>query len=279
MRGTLERLATPRAPRIRIIPAHAGNSWPRAAQAHVGSGSSPRMRGTLSRPSAASSSDHPRACGELTLALYKQHAPKRRIIPAHAGNSLLKLHGQAGSPSTDHPRACGELSSTKPTAASSRIHGSSPRMRGTQLPGLQIGSSTGVADHPRACGELMRRCTTLETEPIQFRIIPAHAGNSYRDGCGTTYFMPPQTDHPRACGELELADRPTVMLDPGSSPRMRGTRRTLAFASPRMRGTHARQASSTGSSPRMRGTPQRDLAQGDWIIHRIIPAHAGNSCR
>ena len=53
---------------------------------------------------------------------------------------------------------------------------------------------------------------------LEYRIIPAHAGNSVGSNLETS----PIPDHPRACRELEdgfllLGDRH------GSSPRMRGT--------------------------------------------------------
>ena len=76
-------------------------------------------------------------------------------------------------------------------------------------------------------------------DPNVGRIIPAHAGNSPRQG-RTPY---PSPDHPRACGELGV-DAARLTRPDGSSPRMRGTHRA--------------------SGPRCA-----------W--RRIIPAHAGNS--
>ena len=70
-------------------------------------------------------------------------------------------------------------------------------------------------------------------------IIPAHAGNTMcRRPIGTC-----RGDHPRACGE-----HPAVI---------------------------AALNVEAGSSPRMRGTPP-DLCQ-HGRVHRIIPAHAGNT--
>ena len=204
MRGTLVR-PIERIPDGRIMPAHAGNSFPQASRS---------LRRT----------DHPRACGELsrisiasrpeigssprmrgTRSCTASDRQSNRIIPAHAGNS----------------------NKTK------ALHGSSPRMRGTRRaspPGGDVdriipahaGNSlfltVAVAlrtDHPRACGELGRRCTqhhdpigssprmrgTLGSETFKVahgRIIPAHAGNS---SSPTAYNATP-SDHPRACGEL-----------------------------------------------------------------------------
>ena len=78
-----------------------------------------------------------------------------------------------------------------PALASS---GSSPRMRGAR----------GVANLP----------------PLHARIIPADAGST----TGGSRDCSPARDHPRGCGEHGC--RPGgVVLDPGSSPRMRGALR------------------------------------------------------
>ena len=269
MRGTrlhpIARLA-----QYRIIPAHAGNSATDGI-----------------RP--LSTSDHPRACGELrarqraaqdplgssprmrgTRLLLVSRVEPLRIIPAHAGNShpehVALVH------SADHPRACGELRDDPQNRSTSA--GSSPRMRGT--PGHHHGE-----------------------EPVR-RIIPAHAGNSA--STRETISRPP--DHPRACGELELNAAFAQQLA-GSSPRMRGTLQGTAAQvrviriipahagnSPRhflhtyRTSDHPRACgelltsltlleSSSGSSPRMRGTLPMLGCQA--VNLRIIPAHAGNS--
>ena len=196
--------------------------------------------------------------------------PRRRIIPAHAGNSSESLEPLCELP--DHPRACGELS--RFAHATISIIGSSPRMRGTHgsIPRLHslvriipahAGNSACRArcpsvfsDHPRACGELevrhrswrwevgssprMRGTLELRGETrVLRRIIPAHAGNSREHFDIVDVF----SDHPRACGELEHRS-PTGRICGGSSPRMRGT--------------HSRRS-------------------GSGRHGRIIPAHAGNS--
>ena len=133
----------------------------------------------------------------------------QRIIPAHAGNTThpLPTHSQ----SEDHPRACGEHAK-RDTATQSRS-GSSPRMRGTLV----------IALRPESC----------------MRIIPAHAGNT---AAGLTQQQEPG-DHPRACGE-HYVQKYTIFDNPGSSPRMRGTRYSN---------------------------------QRRTRCNRIIPAHAGNT--
>ena len=166
MRGTLARIG--RMPcRPRIIPAYAGNTpdhrrrksyqgdHPRVCGEHLLndgtlfllSGSSPRMRGTLT------------GCPHL--------AQMCGIIPAYAGNTL-HISGSKGA-IMDHPRVCGEhlgRLAILPTRA-----GSSPRMRGTRglghLQRFQAGIIPAYAgntisaascicssrDHPRVCGE------------------------------------------------------------------------------------------------------------------------------
>ena len=116
-----------------------------------------------------------------------------RFIPAHAGNTARpRLQGFVGAV---HPRACGEHSRLTDTERST--HGSSPRMRGT----------------------LLRDDGTLWLN----RFIPAHAGNTPRDGRTTSA----NTVHPRACGEHALFAAVAFSIV-GSSPRMRGTRKAVS---------------------------------------------------
>ena len=175
-------------PGVRFIPARAGNSSsvnerPSTAPVHpracgeqqyrrcgleYGTGSSPRVRGTGPQN--------------------RIHYPRRRFIPARAGNSRgdHRRHGRAAV----HPRACGEQASS--TLPSSPVSGSSPRVRGT----------VGYA----ALASLVRR------------FIPARAGNSkwhcHRHPCSAV--------HPRACGEQAFM-LPSKSISNGSSPRVRGT--------------------------------------------------------
>ena len=214
----------------RFIPAYAGNSWtangagqrrtvhPRvrgelrspAGKGQGNRGSSPRTRGT------------PNACRVVAFG--------KRFIPAYAGNSV----GQDGHASAVavHPRVRGELTITSSPIDGSA--GSSPRTRGTHLPG--------------------------RAEPNDPRFIPAYAGNS----------VPPHRIrvcspvHPRVRGELNHFVNVTA-VNLGSSPRTRGTRppaitcRIHVTVHPRVRGeltfvtTHTHK--TTGSSPRTRGTP------------------------
>ena len=140
--------------------------------------------------------------------------------PAHAGNSIIHVRGNAVVPV--HPRACGELAAY--ASFESLANGSSPRMRGTQ------------------CNDRRQSET--------FRFIPAHAGNSHSplpcDSRGPV--------HPRACGELFSKKGLNLRLH-GSSPRMRGTpdrntrRHSLSRFIPAHAGNSTRRPSETNRKP------------------------------
>ena len=276
-------------------------------------GSSPRMRGARKRPAqqqlaggiipayAGSTRrararrgpwrDHPRVCGEHTIAfswngeklgssprmrgarvLAKRPRSSGRIIPAYAGSTSACVTRTRAS--RDHPRVCGEHPLRWHTPTS--MQGSSPRMRGALT-----ASSTARA----SCG-----------------IIPAYAGSTPR--------RPPSRcswrDHPRVCGEhgdVYLC----VGSDGGSSPRMRGapvaigednlvvgiipayagstfasrTRGWETWDHPRVCGEHSRvpavDGHEPGSFPRMRGAPRRVDRVG--FEQGIIPAYAGSTSR
>ena len=233
-----------------IIPACAGNTsssravasrtWdhPRVCGEHhvpvqeyvPAAGSSPRVRGTR--------------------AGLRHRMSDPGIIPACAGNT--KYCPRRKYADWDHPRVCGEhpceliLPAARP--------GSSPRVRGTRgrvgfferaggiIPACAGNTFAPSAltwcpwDHPRVCGEHFdHKGETLPAQGSSPRvrgthplgpvphvwpgIIPACAGN-------TTTRSPPSRaprDHPRVCGEHH--PRATIAeVDPGSSPRVRGTR-------------------------------------------------------
>ena len=172
------------------------------------------------------------------------------IIPAYAGNTLKSC--AIILPPWDHPRVCGEHRDLR--SSGRRAQGSSPRMRGTQVPAKQ-----GV---------------------LPFGIIPAYAGNT----CWTRYYRRIVGDHPRVCGEHKFR-RSKGFFCSGSSPRMRGTpslpfhdheivgiipayagntrtpsrKSTTGRDHPRVCGEHCwielMSVPILGSSPRMRGTP------------------------
>ena len=215
---------------LRFIPACAGNSrptsrraWPRTVHPRVCgelrsvdtrmsvvSGSSPRVRGTRARRSAASAPRpvHPRVCGELAAVSSSTctatgSSPRvrgthrrrlravqlRRFIPACAGNSAPTPTSLGRTPV--HPRVCGEL------APHGHRHAAAERFIPACAGNSRGGGRAALAwpVHPRVCGELFDRCFGR---------------------------MEGVTVHPRVCGELGV----TVTADedaPGSSPRVRGT--------------------------------------------------------
>ena len=174
-----------------------------------GHGSSPRLRGTPltpfrelfwfrfipapagnARPSTGAMqcwTVHPRACGErIRRRLGDVTYP--RFIPAPAGNAFRRA--MSVSFEAVHPRACGERAFVKPPIGA--IRGSSPRLRGTQREGSQIGLSR--------------------------RFIPAPAGNA----ASVSVCAADDPVHPRACGERYRCSRCNRACA-GSSPRLRGT--------------------------------------------------------
>ena len=152
---------------VGIIPAHAGNTG--QAEQHYGRCEDhPRTCGEHSAPSvnvsiAAGSSPHMRGTRDGQRTDHR----RRGIIPAHAGNTMIRLG--LGRRRRDHPRTCGEHCG---------IHffiddyqGSSPHMRGT-------------------------RCH-VRYGYLHAGIIPAHAGNTNLSSLCVWV----AGDHPRTCGE------------------------------------------------------------------------------
>ena len=196
----------------------------------------------------------------------------RGIIPAYAGNTssdVTPLH-----PIRDHPRVCGEHCIIG--SVQNIRQGSSPRMRGTPV--------------------------HVDNFTVDRGIIPAYAGNTK---CSSRT-APTSRDHPRVCGEHAFCSFVSSFAR-GSSPRMRGTLRTIMISThhegiipayagntyverinvdlvgdhPRVCGEHrvrcAVHMTLRGSSPRMRGT---HLVPRAWMAGPgIIPAYAGNTRR
>ena len=281
-----------------IIPAYAGNTatpntsglrtgdHPRVCGEHGAvrepicrkTGSSPRMRGTLCR---------------LFQSIYYTG-----IIPAYAGNT--DLHARDVMHVRDHPRVCGEH--IERAQFDGVGVGSSPRMRGTRAPQIDMQWVQGIIpayagntqdtielrtfdwDHPRVCGEHGSRSTDCDTpvgssprmrgtlvnrvHPLTvFRIIPAYAGNTRTSNhltCGAW-------DHPRVCGEHVVVHRIQSFFE-GSSPRMRGTRHVVIFEHlrtgiiPAYAGNTLRRMSrreSSGDHPRVCGEHAR---AGAWPV-------------
>ena len=150
-----------------------------------------------------------------------------------------------------------------------------PRARG-EHPLLKTMSRRFLGSSPRTRGTLGRGWSYRTSE----RFIPAHAGNTRSRAL--IRFL--RAVHPRARGEHPLESAVSSRFI-GSSPRTRGTHKTISFAAlplsvhPRARGEHRSTSSTmaftTGSSPRTRGTPRlREAHRRAW---RFIPAHAGNT--
>ena len=256
----------------RIIPAHAGQTRRRE------------------KPS-CTMPDHPRTCGANAVARacavlpvgssphMRGKLPQRRffagrlrIIPAHAGQTfcvatcIIKI--------SDHPRTCG--ANTPPSRSMPCAFGSSPHMRGKPpacfrqvwllriIPAhagqTRVPYATGPlrGDHPRTCGANAVSCCGYQgmggssphmrgkhvlsyDDHSLLRIIPAHAGQTRR----RAGVPRDRTDHPRTCGANDAAA--------------------------------VREFDSLGSSPHMRGKLFAALYLR--CLRRIIPAHAGQTCR
>ena len=196
----------------------------------------------------------------------------RRIIPADAGSTLASISIRKDL--RDHPRRCGEH-------------------HGVGLPGGGRGGSS-----PQMRGARQHRIRVRRTPGI----IPADAGSTE---C-VTYHRQIHRDHPRRCGEHDVVQADPIPVA-GSSPQMRGARRTLGHLDmhpgiipadagstspwpgprsrrwdhPRRCGEHTSPRTGPyglrGSSPQMRGA--RRGCVWDDVFARIIPADAGSTFR
>ena len=163
----------------------------------------------------------------------RSRAVPRGIIPACAGKSVPSAGGEVKE--EDHPRVCGEK--LEDLGAEGLEQGSSPRVRGKVVGGLDDGAdegiipacagkrlnvfkfSVGLQDHPRVCGEkdAMRSdgVNGLGSSPrVRGKggagrgdgscvgIIPACAGKSDLASQLATI----AEDHPRVCGEKAECD-------------------------------------------------------------------------
>ena len=316
---------------VRFIPAGAGNrgqSIPTPARAPVhprGCGEQSTRRSPAPRQSG--SSPRVRGTGRFVVVM----GQGGRFIPAGAGNSARRSSTRPRR--SVHPRGCGEQGLL--WASPDCKHGSSPRVRGTVevvavdhqvarfIPAGAGNSSASVlpslmlAVHPRGCGEQVRRSdgplTRCGSSPRvrgtdraatgtrrRCRFIPAGAGNS-PCSCRSSSFLPV---HPRGCGE-QVPELSCLMIDLGSSPRVRGTvalhfedlhrdrfipagagnRRWCAMPRPatavhprgcgEQRGQTCFSSFAAGSSPRVRGTADHAVDRRE--ARRFIPAGAGNS--
>ena len=262
-----------------------------ADEAHLGGGLIPACAGKTGPclPGRRQCWAHPRVCGENSLCLRIRNPPPGSsprvrgkpivapvehdppgLIPACAGKTGGRRETLRGEPA--HPRVCGENERAREAAGIPR--GSSPRVRG-------------------------KRCPSSRSRRRR-RLIPACAGKT--DDCGHAAPLP--WAHPRVCGEnqMGLNEQETQA---GSSPRVRGKRRSSHPTGPREGlipacagktsrgpprpqgpGAHPRVCGENlkiaptpllppGSSPRVRGKPLRQARiQPDG---RLIPACAGKT--
>ena len=177
---------------------------------------------------------------------------------------------------------------------SGRFMGSSPRVRGTRNLFFRLFFSR---DHPRVCGEHEMALTDEDimrgssprvrgTPELRYKyevnggIIPACAGNTST----TRERRCRPRDHPRVCGEHSLAAY-TITLNPGSSPRVRGTperrrrRKRRHGIIPACAGNTLYNAGASiisGDHPRVCGE-HGVLIQRLIGLYGIIPACAGNT--
>ena len=153
--------------RLRFIPAYAGNARPTITGTRSGA-VHPRIRGErgpLGCRIAPTSGSSPHTRGTLEVQLGNKHRP--RFIPAYAGNAAVHL--LLLDLMSVHPRIRGER--CHPGRARHVGHGSSPHTRGTRIWRFSGG--------------------------IDFRFIPAYAGNAFRVWPGTS----DTPVHPRIRGE------------------------------------------------------------------------------
>jgi hypothetical protein len=235
-----------------VHPCARGEHQPRIRRASRHRGSSPRTRGTRSRP--------------------RRTRGMRRFIPAHAGNTVAS-RSSGSRPSGSSPRTRGTRGSSLEHLHRQLVH---PRARGEHpmlpvmvhvhdrfIPAHAGNTSEGVirsiydgGSSPRTRGTRQRG---LEHGDRQ-RFIPAHAGNTRK-----TWPRPwATTVHPRARGEHPGAHLGRQGIDRFIPAHAGNTTALLPVVS-----------RPDGSSPRTRGTRGQGL--GRRLPGRFIPAHAGNT--
>jgi len=226
-------------------------------------GSSPRVRGTPTRPASPLGANrfipacagntarlllrhrqgavHPRVCGEHADACATTYACVR-FIPACAGNT--KYYQPRMQANAVHPRVCGEHIDKGMTLVNSG--GSSPRVRGT-----------------RAQWRLTVR---------RSRFIPACAGNTELVICAAVKVPV----HPRVCGEHIIGASQCGHCC-GSSPRVRGTLVGTADRQAAARCIPARAGHTAARSPQPRPPPVHRLVCGEHLTLLSCGAYAGGS--
>ena len=222
----------------RLIPARAGKT-PSPRQCPATSSAHPRACGENRphpRAGALPSGSSPRVRGKLSDALGLD--PYGRLIPARAGKTLVLRKRKAGSRA--HPRACGE--NPEPQAVPGDLIGSSPRVRGKRV---------GAGDGHLGVG-----------------LIPARAGKTGRSGPRRRAWRA----HPRVCGENWCPCRQRAGHR-GSSPRVRGKPGELSAgdAKPRLIPACAGKTTGTGCTARARGAHPRVCGENVTRVPDMFP--------
>ena len=216
-------------PRLRFIPACAGNAKMKVGSAWNAAGSSPHARGTLDDTVVEAAGDrfipacagnapvfprcrsmrtvHPRMRGE------RNDSTRFRLVTfgssPHARGTLAE---EFSHPLADRfiPACAGNASTRHPAAHARPVH---PRMRGERRQSVGLRGADGGSS-PHARGTL--RSVSLEGRAARF--IPACAGNAARSAGGPV----PWAVHPRMRGERYLSMLSGTVVY-GSSPHARGT--------------------------------------------------------
>ena len=208
-----------------VHPRVCGERLPRPFPSDRANGSSPRVRGTLTRAVLArtSTARFIPACAGNALAL-ASGISARRFIPACAGNARHRCRmsialgrfipacaGNAAACAAAravHPRVCGER-----LRGSGSSVGSSPRVRGTLAIAVVVEIACSV--HPRVCGERMRLAGIDGQRPVHPRVCGERRVNVATDGPIGRSFMRCMTS---AIASLHSASEKKV--SPRSRPRM-----------------------------------------------------------
>ena len=273
----------------RLIPAHAGKTWPDMSEAEL-SPAHPRSRGenewvqNSHRPFAGSS---PLTRGKRHM--FRVSSARRRLIPAHAGKT--DLSAQRAALDEAHPRSRGE---NVPLLASlPRFSGSSPLTRGKQRPGKRpsvtwrlipahAGKTTSLLAscpltpaHPRSRGEntvaalalhgnagsspLTRgKLASIGLDSLEERLIPAHAGKT----ASQQQRRQPDRAHPRSRGENDDA-RVFGEYNVGSSPLTRGKQGERLPPRTERRLIPAHAGKTVVTLPTGRGSPAHPRSRGE----------------
>ena len=207
-----------------------GNRYHRAA-----GGSSPHARGTLKRPTCASSirTVHPRMRGERNAEV-PQAVTQAGSSPHARGTPDLR--NALGRNNRFIPACAGNAKVADFFRLRMSVH---PRMRGERLPNRgQVPPGAGSSPHARGT---RRPCSQSAASE---RFIPACAGNA--DTCWRSAFS--SAVHPRMRGERVLVAG-FALLPVGSSPHARGTHVCLGRCGDGLRFIPACAGNATFASP------------------------------